>query len=74
MISSPPGKYGRKAEIEEKDFLISPVLRTVDLKELAGEHYKGCGVRFNLTQRRESHQRRRQDEGQSEGLTQRAER
>jgi hypothetical protein len=47
---------------------------TVDLKELAGEHHKGCGVRFNLTQRRESHQRRRQDEGQSKGLTQRAER
>ena len=33
-------KYGRKTEI----------------KGIGGEHYKGCGVRFNLIQRRKSHQ------------------
>ena len=40
-----------------------------NFKELAGEHHKGCGVRFNLIQRRESHQKRRQEEGQIECLT-----
>ena len=40
-----------------------------NLKELAGEHYKGCGVRFNWTQRRKSYQGRRQNESQVKDLT-----
>ena len=51
-------------EIRYNSFLLS-----VDLKELAGAHYKGCGVRFNPIQRGTSHQRRRQDESQAEGFT-----
>ena len=67
MLSSPPGKYGRKTEIcRNQRFLVSTA---VDLKELAGEHYKGCGVRFNLIQHRETHQGRRQDEGQAKDFT-----
>jgi hypothetical protein len=40
-----------------------------NLKELAGTHHKEWGVRFNWILRRESHQERRQNEGQIKGFT-----
>ena len=40
-----------------------------NLKELAGAHYKEWSVRFNRILPLKSYQKRRQDEGQIEGLT-----
>ena len=40
-----------------------------NFKELAGAHYKECGVRFNSTPHGKSYQGRRQNEGQIKGFT-----
>ena len=49
-------------------------MHTENLKELAGEHHKGWMLRFNWTQRRETHQERQQNEGQTKDLARQAER
>ena len=83
VLNGPPGEYGRKAETkpflskrkafrEKKlslNFYEKRKGRAAHLKELVGEHFKGCGLRFNWIQRRTSHQRRQQFDGHSEGVT-----
>lgn len=71
MLSGPPGEYVRKDERgSDQNWKAS----LVKLKGIGGEAHKGWALRFNRIQRRESYQGRRQNEGQSEGLTRQAER
>jgi len=70
VLSGPPGEYVRKDEIGTPEFEV-PYIK---LKGIGGGTHKGWALRFNWIQRRESYQGRRQDEGQSEGLTRQAER
>ena len=74
LLSLPLGEYGRKAELCLFPFFYSGNLHTENLKELAGEHHKGWMLRFNWTQRRETHQERQQYEAQTKDLCRQAER